>query len=138
MFGLLSCCLLGLFDVASMSCISTSCFYQQLHLDTTIHHPPTKPTTTKLPTILLAQSGKPLWNKRRNEVDYRTEIPFQRHAPLGFYAVDDEKAHTQLLSLESNGRDFEVQRMDQIEARRRDCEEEQAQKRDRTSTILTF
>ena len=138
MFGLLSCCLLGLFDVASMSCISTSCFYQQLHLNTTIHHPPTKPTTTKLPTILLAQSGKPLWNKRRNEVDYRTEIPFQRHAPLGFYAVDDEKAHTQLLSLESNGRDFEVQRMDQIEARRRDCEEEQAQKRDRTSTILTF
>ena len=76
-----------------------------------------------------SQSGKTFRRKRRNEVDYRTEIPFQRHAPAGFYGVDDEKDRTKQLSVEADGRDFEVQRMDQIEGKRRDKEEEEAQKR---------
>ncbi len=41
-------------------------------------------------------------------MDYRTEIPFQRSVPAGFYGIDEEARAGKLLSLEAEGKDFEV------------------------------
>eukprot|EP00614_Pseudopedinella_elastica_P019869 CAMPEP_0172647824 /NCGR_PEP_ID=MMETSP1068-20121228/240945_1 /TAXON_ID=35684 /ORGANISM="Pseudopedinella elastica, Strain CCMP716" /LENGTH=828 /DNA_ID=CAMNT_0013462113 /DNA_START=53 /DNA_END=2539 /DNA_ORIENTATION=- len=68
---------------------------------------------------------------KRKYVDYRTEIPFQRSVPAGFYAVGDEKQQTRQLSVEAAGRDFEVQRLDQMEGKRREKEEAEQQRKDK-------
>ena len=69
--------------------------------------------------------------KKRKHVDYGAEIPFQRPVPTGFYAVGDEVAASRQLSKVAAGKDFEVQRLDQMEGKRREKEEEEAKRADR-------
>jgi len=69
--------------------------------------------------------------KKRKYVDYKTEIPFQRMVPAGFYAVDEERVASKQLSIEASSKDFEVQRLDQMEGKRRDKEEVEQQRQDR-------
>lgn len=74
---------------------------------------------------------KRLGRPKRKYVDYRTEIPFQRVVPAGFYDVSDERTQSRELSLEAAGRDFEVQRLENVEHKRREKEEAEEKKRDR-------
>jgi pre-mRNA-splicing factor CDC5/CEF1 len=61
--------------------------------------------------------------KKRKTVDYNAEIPFHKPAPLGFYDMASESKRTTHVSLTG-------QRLDQIEGKRRDEQEEEQRKRD--------
>ena len=69
--------------------------------------------------------------RKRKYIDYRTEIPFQRQVPAGFYDVEDEKKNSMAASLESKDKDFEVVRLDKMEQKRRDQEESEEARKDR-------
>uniref|UniRef100_A0A7S2SCC5 Cell division cycle 5-like protein n=1 Tax=Rhizochromulina marina TaxID=1034831 RepID=A0A7S2SCC5_9STRA len=72
-----------------------------------------------------------LGRRKRKYIDYGEEIPFQRVAPSGFYDVEDERQRTKKMSIEAAGRDFEVQRLESMENKRREKEEAEERKKDR-------
>mmetsp|Transcript_36968 Transcript_36968/g.99613 ORF Transcript_36968/g.99613 Transcript_36968/m.99613 type:complete len:619 (+) Transcript_36968:181-2037(+) len=69
--------------------------------------------------------------RKRKLLDYRTEIPFQRQVPAGFYDVGEENVSSADMSKEAAGKDFEVVRLDAMEEKRRDAEEKEEMRRDR-------
>ena len=61
--------------------------------------------------------------KKRKNVDYNAEIPFHKPVPLGLYDTSEESRNT--LNIQLTGK-----RVDQIEGKRRDEQEEEQRKRD--------
>ncbi|CAO3600636.1 unnamed protein product [Absidia cylindrospora] len=63
--------------------------------------------------------------KMKNTMDYNTDIPFEKRAPLGFYDVTEEKAQKQNAELLTNVR------LSKLNRRRADIEEEKERERKR-------
>ncbi|SAL95726.1 hypothetical protein [Absidia glauca] len=63
--------------------------------------------------------------KMKNTMDYNTDIPFEKRAPLGFYDVTEEKAQKQNATLLTNVR------LSKLNRRRADIEEEKERERKR-------
>lgn len=63
--------------------------------------------------------------KKSKGVDYNADIPFQKHAPAGFWAVTDEKGREG-----EEKRKFRATELQKLDGKRRKDEEEEAKKRD--------
>lgn len=64
--------------------------------------------------------------KKRKFLDYATEIPFQKDAPVGFYDVSDERK----LSAKGINAKQAAMQLDQLEGKRRDDEEKKLRQQD--------
>ena len=70
-------------------------------------------------------TGKRHLNLKRRNMDYATEIPFEKRAPAGFYdTLDETKRETKMSSSTA------MAQMSKMEGRRRDEEEKKARKHD--------
>ena len=66
----------------------------------------------------------------KKHVDYASEIPFQMHAPAGFYDTSDEKVRSVQASAETETTDFEAKRISDYELKRKDADERKARHAD--------
>lgn len=73
----------------------------------------------------IASSAPGMRKRKRNEIDFSSEVPFARAPPPGFYDTAEEKAAETGLDPR-----FAPLYVDQLEEKRRDEEEERARKRD--------
>lgn len=66
--------------------------------------------------------------KRRRDIDYRTEIPFHKRAPAGFFDVGKDKERTK--DMASDKELWKNKDLGELEGRRREEEEERERKKD--------